>query len=85
MEFQHSTRLLEGCVVSAGLHLRPYRCRPLSMWVVLQKLLQLNDTHFSQVLNEKKFFLWFYKIPSPSPFHLNYTSFPLLKQQQHGF
>ncbi len=48
-----------------------------SMWVVLRKLPQLSDTHFSQVLVGKNFFLWFYKISSPSPFHLNYTSFPL--------
>ncbi len=33
----------------------------------------------------KKFFSWSYKISSRSPFHLNYTSFPLPKQQQHGF
>ncbi len=33
----------------------------------------------------KKFFSWFYKILSHSPFHVNYTSFPLPKQQQHGF
>ncbi len=58
-----------------------------SIWVVLQKLLQLSDTYFSQVLNKlgKKFFSWFYKISSRSPLHLNYTSFPLSKQQQHGF
>ncbi len=54
-------------------------------WVVLQKLPQLSDTHFSQVLNKFEFFSWFYKVSSRSSFHLNYTSFLLSKQQQHGF
>ncbi len=56
------------------------------IWVVLQKLSLLRYTHFSQVLNKlEKKFSWFYKISSRSLFHLNYTSFPLPKQQQYGF
>ncbi len=55
------------------------------MWVVLQKLPQLSDTHFFQVRNklEKNFFHGFIK------YHLSISSklykFPPPKQQQHGF
>ncbi len=48
--------------------------------IILQKLSQLSDTHFSQVLNklEKIFLHGFIKYHLP-------LSFPLPKQQQHDF